>query len=74
MTRQITSIGLYKTKLPLDNEQNCEEKSVRAGTRTPRSFRTNRMQYNTPHRKRDFGSTGRNTEPHGYCAIRGVVK
>lgn len=74
MTRQITSIGLYKTKLPLDNEQNCEEKSVDASTSTPRSFRTNRMQYNNPHPKRDFGSIGSNTELHGYCAIRGVAR
>jgi len=73
MTRKNTSIGVCKTKLPLDNEQNCEEKSVDVSASTPRSFRTNRMQYNTPHRKRDFGSTGRNTEPHGYCAIRGVA-
>ena len=74
MTRQLTSIGLYKTKLPLDNEQICEEKSVRAGTRTPRSFRTNPMSTNTPHRKRDFDGTVRNTEPHGYCAISEVAR
>lgn len=62
-----------KTELPLNNEQNCEGKHVRAGTRTPRSFRPNRMRYNNPDPKRDFDSIARNTPLRGYLVAIGVV-
>jgi hypothetical protein len=71
MTRKNTSIAPRKTWLPLDNEQTAGEKCS-CTTTNALQFRSIPMSTNTLHRKRDFGSIGRNTEPHGYCAIKGV--
>lgn len=62
------SIGLLNTELPLTNEQICEEKSVRAGTRTPRRFWTNRMRTNASQHKVDFGVEGSQTRQNGTSA------
>jgi hypothetical protein len=78
MLTALLSIGLLNTELPLTNEQICEEKSVRAGTRTPRRFWTNRMSTHTSQHKVDFGVEHAETVENGTSAtavtmLTGVV-
>jgi len=70
MTRQQAIYdGLCKTELQLDNERNCEDKSVCVCSTDASQFRTEPMRTNTPNRLRDFDRTARNTPLRGYFGV-----